>query len=304
MQIPNNLRPYAYTVVAIGLFALLGEVCVGRGTAYFLVFGWSDFLRETLPKVKIRWDGVFFAAILLALSIGFFHSFVSWLLNATQKESSIASQKWRWQSSIAAVFLFLLIFVVGIAMAGVVHQVGWIWNTPGGFYRSVTQDVDDAELSPYSPQSALPIRDSSWISKILVYGAYYSKRIEPNLPWNDPANHEAYSKVVPICFCPSQGFPERSPDDYGLTHVVSNPNVTETSQKLTTKNVSNMSQTMLAGEISAGFVPWSMPNQGRDPRCGFQANWSLKQKGSLGLEASTLESPTSFFWMFRSIDIE
>lgn len=52
--VPNKLMPYAKTVVMIGLIALLGEVCVGSGAAYHLVFGWTDFLQQTLPKVRIR----------------------------------------------------------------------------------------------------------------------------------------------------------------------------------------------------------------------------------------------------------
>lgn len=34
--------------------------------------------------------------------------------------------------------------------------------------------------------------------------------------------------------------------------------------------------------ISTGFVPWSMPNQSRDPQCGIQTFWTIKQKGKLG----------------------
>ena len=102
--------------------------------------GWIWYLARTLPQVNVAWPGVATAGICLVLFLGGSHLFLGWLyqgIRSFSSEAAAQSQRkwnWRWTGSLAAVIV--LMFVAGMSVTGIAHQVGWLLTSKealGGF---------------------------------------------------------------------------------------------------------------------------------------------------------------------------
>jgi hypothetical protein len=127
---------------------------------------------------------------------------------------------------------------------------------------------------------------ASWIFESLVYLSHVQPEIDRSQPWNGESNITKVKGLVFEAICPSQGYPHKSLDGLGLTHVVGNREVTESGRPLKLKDFEDASQTIMAGEINVGFSPWAMPNNGRLPKHGIRKDWSHISNDSLGFGSS------------------
>jgi len=124
----------------------------------------------------------------------------------------------------------------------------------------------DVELS--FPDEAI---GQSWATQLLPYldeGPLYNS-MDHSKPWNDPANEAAAKRTVQVLSAPYdfQRFDSRG---YGLSHYAGNSQLLVPGAGVNFKAVSDgLSNTILAGEVGDGFMPWAQPGNLRDPSLGF-----------------------------------
>src|SRR5262249_17442122 len=108
------------------VLAALGVILVGvfgsfeAGAA--LAFGWAAYLIRVVPRITVDWPSVGVGLAAIVLFTGGFH-FVgrSW-----RKAGAPEAPKWRLRWSLTAVAVVFLLFVAGICMIGMTHQLGWL----------------------------------------------------------------------------------------------------------------------------------------------------------------------------------
>ena len=271
-----NRTALVTTLIAIALFMLAqsSSFCIE------LLTGWLHFAMRVVPKVRVRLDGIAIFAVGMLLACALTHFFLRWLVRESQLKRNVRLTPWRASSSVSLVAIILLVFAIGISMAGIVHQVGWIISSPKGLYTSEIQTEEDASRSPYQPGVVAVGNQVSWIFEILPYLPAMKPEIDRSKPWNEESNKAKLNGLVIQVFCPSQGHPHKAVDGLGLTHVVQNRELKSI------RNIENASQTIMAGEIQLGFSPWEMPNNGRLPKHGIRNNWSDVPNESLGFGSS------------------
>lgn len=88
-----------------------------------------------------------------------------------------------------------------------------------------------------------------------------------DLPWNAPENSAYFRGVVPDYLNPEVGV-IRSPEGYALAHYAGNVRVLGPDRAFLRVEAGEASQTILAGEVAEGFLPWGDPANLRDPGLG------------------------------------
>ena len=134
------IRPWLRVLVAVALvFLVLVFVLssLGPQISEALVFGWMGFLSRTLPRITWNLDLVGMALLCLAGLLGMAHGFLRWLSAQIAAARGIAwSWPWRWTwCGVAAV---AIVFLVGMAVGGIAHQVGWMASSPERWYEPRT----------------------------------------------------------------------------------------------------------------------------------------------------------------------
>lgn len=107
---------------------LLGPIIFGRGyfeAGWYLLVGWLSFLNRTVPRIAWNWDligmGVVCGAGILLLT----HQFLRWLVGSiTAKHEGEVRWPWRW--TWCGIASLGVLFLVGMAIGGAAHQIGWI----------------------------------------------------------------------------------------------------------------------------------------------------------------------------------
>lgn len=280
-RLSTAMLTIAGVIVLVLAGALLGSTSLLPGE---LLFGWFAFIRQVITQVRIRWDGVAVWFVAVCIAVVSFHYLMSWWLAERARiaesadklqESSVESVRWRLRASVAMVMIIQLVFVVGIATSGIVHQTIWIWHSPVGLTVDEFQTQADAELSRYDPRQVY--FGPSWLTQILPYVPYrLDAEIDIYQSFNVPAVAESYRSLYPPAICPSQGNPIFSSDGYGLSQVVANPHAL--GRKISATNAT----VILLGEVCAGFDPWGAPLNSRDPALGIRTNWSGSNAAQVG----------------------
>lgn len=149
------MRPFFKILLAIFVGVLVLPFVLDSGTISVVAavaFGWISFLLRSLPKWKWNWDligmGLICATIILFLS----HQFLTALSRSVASKFQNAFRwpwKWTWSLFVAT----LLFFIVGMAVTGVVHQVGWMAASPEsllerkGFYFVSMNEMKQIDLA-------------------------------------------------------------------------------------------------------------------------------------------------------------
>ncbi|WP_253155091.1 DUF1559 domain-containing protein [Stieleria tagensis] len=176
----------------------------------------------------------------------------------------------------------MMLFVVGIGVSGVTHQVGWLITSPESLFVSKTQAVHDSDLSTYRPNTVSKSSDQSWLYSVGTYMLYQRPEIDDSKPWNSPENADNFRTLVYEAICPSQGNPIWSPDGFGLSHRAGNPDVFGNDSILRFNDFDGLGNTIFAGDVNAAFAPWADPDALRSLKLGVRDNWTSSKRGEVG----------------------
>jgi Protein of unknown function (DUF1559) len=282
-------------LTAMGV-ALPVDVAVAVG------LGWIWYLARLYHEVQVAPDGAATAAVCLILFAVGSHLFLGWLYRAVRSADGAPSApdgerwKWRWTGSMTAVIV--LMFVAGMSVVGMTHQLGWLVNSQepwiisgsgasGALARAQsTNNLKQIGLALHwyhQAHESLPPGGTfdregrpleSWQAMILPYleaGDLYD-RIEISVPWNHSRNAPAFQTEVPQYLRP--GIPAtRNAAGYAVSHYAANVYMLGGSRARTFNEVSDgKASTLMAGEVTADFKAWGDPTNWRDPTLGLNSN--------------------------------
>ena len=142
---------------------------------------------------------------------------------------------------------------IGLAMHNY-HDV-YSMFPPGGIYTKNDE--------PYN----------AWMTSLLpfVEQAYLYNQIDFNQPWTAPKNQPFFQSVIPAFLNPNIG-PQVSKvvGGFGASHYAGNSQVLKKNEGTTISDIADgTSNTILAGEVSGGFMAWGDPENRRDPANGL-----------------------------------
>ncbi len=271
------------TLIAVALAMLFVIACFSE-ICFPLCFGWVNFVARTFPKVHVRWDATALFLGLLIVAIAGVHSFLRWFISEINvHRSAQVAIRWSFRASVCGTLLVLMIFVVGMAMVGVIHQCGWLLTAPEAIHVSKQQTHADSDLSVYRPGVVEIDARQSWLLQILPFIGVVPETYQ-NLEkaWNAPENAAPFRRLVPDAICPTQGYPHQSPDGFGLSHIAWNDRIAASSRPLRLTELELKSETILLGEVNAGLVPWACVHPSHHLEEGIQRDWSSATRGHVG----------------------
>jgi hypothetical protein len=111
---------------------LLGPFFFGGGyieAGMILLFGWLGFLQRTVPQVKLNWDLIGMGVVCLSGILIIAHYFLRWVAGSIAASRGAAGH-WPWRWTWCGVASLAVLFLVGMAVGGAVHQIGWISSSP------------------------------------------------------------------------------------------------------------------------------------------------------------------------------
>jgi prepilin-type processing-associated H-X9-DG protein len=304
--------------------------------------GWGFYLGRVGPEIRVTWESVALAVVLLAIFAVGSHTFLTWLY--TQLQTGEKTPKpWPRRWSAVVVSLILLMFVSGIAAIGVIHQSGWLLRSKeplvesGGGAREAarrsqsTNNLKEIGRGLYNYESeygffppggtfdAIGRGRHGWQASILPYieeRPLYNT-INFAQPWDHASNSTAYRTTVSRYLNPSfvrsyERFPKpeegvTDPEGHPLTHYSGNALVLGGEHPRKMEEIPDgASTTILAGEVAAQFVPWGTPTNWRDPALGINRS-SAGFGSAFGLRseyggATMLFADGSVKWLKNSID--
>jgi hypothetical protein len=152
-----------------------------------LAVGWAAFLYRVLPGVTVGWSGVVTAvACLLGLAVGL-QLFCRWVYQQVQAAKGADGRPppmWpvRWTGAIVGVVVVM--FLAGIAAAGITHQIGWLLTSPepliDNSFRDVAARLQSSNNLRYMALAMLEYHDRQGA---LPTSAAYDREGRPLLSW-------------------------------------------------------------------------------------------------------------------------
>lgn len=281
-QTQTSKRTIIAVTAAIGalLFALSPIVRL-------LVFGWILFLWRVVPDIEMNWAVAGIGAVSFAGVVFLTHHLATWI----RRQQPESNHPWRFRSSLSIAALVVVMFVAGIAAAGIAHQVVWLLRSSSDLIVSKIDNYNPADDLGVSNQmrtvelairnyasrrNVLPFENEetgvqvSWPTRIVGYlyspaKAYYDR--DGNFTWDHERNRDYFSRVFPDLLNPMlENAPQHNSDGYGVSHYELNENVVNVSIEEYDRGTS---QTILVGEVNSQFEPWGKPNTHRDVNLGL-----------------------------------
>ena len=112
----------------------------------------------------------------------------------------------------------------------------------------------------------------SWQTMILPFAdqATLYNQIELDRPWDAPAHSILFSTVIPTYLHPSISESPYDLQGLAVSHYAGNSQLFLPNGTIGIRDITDgTSNTMLAGEVAAGFKPWGDPSNVRDPAAGL-----------------------------------
>jgi hypothetical protein len=283
-------------ITALGLTAVVvGAIVVGYRPDWeaigLLLFGWIAFLWQNLPRVTVNPAGVITGLVVVALLTGLLDYLARWWCRVAAASPDAPPRRWRFRWSLSLVVTVCVMFAAGLSAIGAARQIGWLVSSDEplhGWRLGHSLSTSEQTLRFLSPglhayqhiHRQLPADGTlddrgvplhSWETAILPYLNYDTGSIHLELPWNHPDNVNNFRHPLPNFVNPDF----RTVDLYdeggfGLSHYAANNRVLYTNSKVRFEDITDgLAETILVGEVNAGFQPWGKPGNGRDPAAGI-----------------------------------
>ena len=259
--------------------------------AFYFVAGWIKFLIRTAPEVTIDWPSLGIALLALALFFAGLHVFVRWLWRA---RSSGLAASWPMKRSLAAASLIVILFVAGLSMIGLTHQLAWMVSDRepllgsdfvAHFRSSSSNNLHQIGIGIHNyadVYTSFPpggTRDErgrmmhGWQTLLLPFVEQrpLADRIDLSKPWNSPRNAPKFKRGVPTFLVPSrERLPTHDADGFAVSHYTGNVLVLGGDKAINFQDVKDgTSNTILGGEAITNPKAWGFPAHWRDPRLGI-----------------------------------
>jgi hypothetical protein len=256
-------------------------------TVFYLAAGWAFFLARVLPQITMSADGILTGVIGLVGFVLGLHLLLRWFAGTQDRP-----WRGRWTFGLAA--LVVVMFAAGIATVGSVHQVGWLVTSPrplleGGLRQLAARTNSANHLRQIAvalhehndKKQSLPPGYTTdcngqplhgWQAALLPYidkSSFYVI-IHFNRPWDAPENRPAMQATIPEFLYRDRPFPETD-NGYGLSHYAGNSRVLtpRVGLRVPADIPDGTSNTLLLGEVTAGFRPWGPRSTSATPPGAF-----------------------------------
>ncbi len=160
-QKPFLQRVGRVIVLIVGALVILfiGLIMAGPGAFDLLVtlcLGWIQFLRRTVPAISWNWDLAGMAILCSGIILLMTHWFLNWLARSIAAARGFA-WRWPWRWTWSGLVLIFVSFLVGMAVGGILHQLGWIAASPESLYemKSGASGVGDMRQLSYGALVAM-----------------------------------------------------------------------------------------------------------------------------------------------------
>ncbi len=299
------MRPNAL-LISILSAALVLLTCMGFALpvdfAVAVVLGWLWYLARTYSEVQVAPEGLATAVVCLILFVVGAHFFLNWIFTAirshTGTKSAESSDRWKWRWTLSLTAVIVLMFVSGMSVVGMTHQLGWLlrskepWVSDSFGSTGIAARAQSANnlkqiglalhwyhqahqsLPPggtFDPEGR-PLH--SWQTLILPYQEVSDlyDQIDVSVPWNDSRNAAAFQTKVPHYLRPGI-LATRNAAGYALSHYAASVYMLGGDHPRKLSDVSDgTSNTLMAGEVTAEFKAWGDPTNWRDPTLGLNTN--------------------------------
>jgi len=177
------MKPFfKFLLVVFLIILLLTFLLDSRPFAFFSVlsFGWFNFFQRTLPKLTWNWDLIGMALLSTAIILFLAHKFLTGLSKSIAAKRG-ANWRWPWKWTWSLLTAVLLLFLVGMAVGGTTHQIGWIASSPESmferkpFYFIAVNEMKEIELairlaSGETNEQIENVRKEFWKTKEELFG--------------------------------------------------------------------------------------------------------------------------------------
>jgi len=164
LEAPKDPSPLFGKILVILLVVILAILCLPllvAGNAQILhlfMFGWLEFLSRTVARISWNWDLVGMAAMCLGALLVLTHGFLKWLTTQIAiSRGRVWSWPWRW--TWCGTLSLGVLFLVGMAAGGIVHQAGWIAASPEPLYEVKRGFSHVAELRQFHLELMMTMND-------------------------------------------------------------------------------------------------------------------------------------------------
>ena len=289
------MRRSTAAIVVVSFLVLLA--CAGFdlpiGIVLFTMIGWVLFLYRVVPQAQIDAAGLATAGVRLVLFAAGTHAFLGWLYDQIQNAKPPHGH-WKARWTVALVSVVVLMFVAGIATVGITHQTAWLLTSREPLFVGAgraarrSQSVNNLKQIGLALDSYAQANETfppggtfdaqgqplhSWMTRILPFieQTKIYDEIDRAVPWDAPRNRASFQIAVSIYINPQSLLENRSGNavSYAPSHYSGNVHLLAGDRTRAPRDITDgISQTILAGEVPAGFKPWGDPTNWRDPALG------------------------------------
>lgn len=263
----------------------------------YMAFGWILYLYRVSSELRPDVASIATGLVALAIFTGGLHAFCRWLHAARTlpAETTQSHSHWKIRWTLSAVTILLMLFVAGIAMVGITHQIAWmgtaddpiIANSGGAARRMQSQNnlkqlgiavhLYHDEHDTFPPGMLVGKQGEAlhgWQTLILPFFEQQTLyvRIDIERPWNDLANEEQFAHQIKSLLNPGIARSGQSADG-PLSHYAANQHVIGGTRSFTLDEITDgTANTLLIGEAAGNCKPWGHPRNWRDPMIGLNTS--------------------------------
>lgn len=261
-----------------------------------LLFGWMIFLVRTLIETNWNLSGL---RTLVGCSLVFaagLHILLARFFNQIRRSNELRRipQFWKWQWTVAVVFMVMLFYVAGLAADGLIADTVWlvtareriVGNSQAADRIRSTVNLkwmglalqNRHDQTEHFPPGAIfdltgrPLHGWQTLLLPFIEQEKLFASIDMNRPWNDPVNAEHFRTQIKMYQYNYRKPPLVDNAGFGLTHYAGNIRVLGGDEPRSLVPIFNgigTANIVLVGEVKSNFVPWGYPLNWRDPALGI-----------------------------------